>query len=114
MLYYFKKGKNTTETHKKICTVYGEGAVTDQTCQKWSAKFRGGDFLLDNAPWLGRPVEVVSDQIETIIENNQRYTMQEIADILKISKSSTESICTSLFTFTSLMFGFHISEKNPS
>ena len=34
MLYYFKKGKNATETHKKICAVYGEGAVTDQTCQK--------------------------------------------------------------------------------
>ena len=35
MLYYFKKGKNTTETHtKKICAVYGEGAVTDRMCQK--------------------------------------------------------------------------------
>ena len=31
MLYYFKKGKNTTEMQKKekICAVCGEGAVTD-------------------------------------------------------------------------------------
>ena len=29
MLYYFKKGKNTTEMQKKICALYGEGAVTD-------------------------------------------------------------------------------------
>ena len=30
MLYYFKKGKNATETHtKKICAAYEEGAVTD-------------------------------------------------------------------------------------
>ena len=35
MLYYFKKGKNTTETQKKICASHGEGTVTDQTCQKW-------------------------------------------------------------------------------
>ena len=30
MLYYFKKGKNATEMQKKkkICAVYGEGAVT--------------------------------------------------------------------------------------
>ena len=48
MLYYFKKGKNTTETQKKICTVYREGAMTDQTCQKWFAKFRAVDFSLDN------------------------------------------------------------------
>ena len=39
MLYYFKKGKNATETQKKICVVYGEGTVTDRTCQKWFARF---------------------------------------------------------------------------
>ena len=91
MLYYFKKGKNTTETQKEDCAVYGEGAVTGRTCQKWFAKFRAEDFSLDNASRSGRPVEVDSDQIETIVENNQRYTMQKIADILKISKSSIEN-----------------------
>ena len=72
---------------KKICAVYGEGAVTDWMCQKRFAKFRAGDFSLDNAPWSGRPAEVESNQIETLIENNQHYTMWEIAEILKISKS---------------------------
>ena len=53
MLYYFKKVKNSTETQKKICAVYGEGAVTDRTCQKWFAKFPAVDFSLDNAPRVG-------------------------------------------------------------
>ena len=66
MLYYFKKGKNATETQKKICVVDGEGAVTDQTCQKWFVKFCAGDFLLDDALWSGKPVEVDRDQIETL------------------------------------------------
>ena len=86
MLYYFKKGKNTTEIQKRICAVYGEGAVTDQRCQKWFAKFHARD-LLDCAPWSGRPVEIDGNQIETLIENNQWYPMSEIADVLKISKS---------------------------
>ena len=30
MLYYSKKGKNTTEMQKKMCTVCGEDAVTDR------------------------------------------------------------------------------------
>ena len=77
MLYYFKKGKNATETPKKIGAVYGEGAVTDQTCQKWFAKLCAGDFSLDDAPWSGRPVEVDSDQIKTLTENNQHYTLWE-------------------------------------
>ena len=42
---------------------------------------------MNSAPQLGRPVEVDSDQIKTFIENNQRYTTRERADILKISKS---------------------------
>ena len=91
MLYYFKKGKNTIEMHKKICAVYGEGAVTDWTCQRWFAKFHAGDFSLDDASRSGRPVQVDSDQIKTIIENNQRYTTREIPDILKISKLSIEN-----------------------
>ena len=27
MFYYFNKGKNATETHKKMCAVYGEGKM---------------------------------------------------------------------------------------
>ena len=44
-------------------------------CQKWFAKFHGGDLSLDDAPQTGRPVDVNSDQIETLMENNQVYTM---------------------------------------
>ena len=88
MLYYFKKSKNATETHtKKICAVYGEGAVNDRTCQKWFAKFCARDFSLDDAPQWGRPVKVDSNQIKTLIENNQFSTTLEMANILKISKS---------------------------
>ena len=55
MLYYSKKGKNTTEMQKKkkkkkSSTVYGEGAVTDLMCQKWFAKFCAGGVFLDHAP----------------------------------------------------------------
>ena len=50
MLYYFKKGKNASEIQKKICAVYGEGAMTDQTRQKWFVKFLGAiDIWPDNS-----------------------------------------------------------------
>ena len=50
-------------------------------------RFRAGDFSLDDAPWVGGPVEVDSNQIETLIENNQCSTTRKIFDILKISKT---------------------------
>ena len=61
---------------KKICEVYGEGAITDGPCQKWFAKFCAGDFLLGDTPLSGRPVEVDSDKMETLTENNHCYTTQ--------------------------------------
>ena len=67
--------------------MYGEDAVTDQMCQKWLAKFRAGDFSLDNAPRSGRSVEADSNQVKTLNENSQCYTTWETADILKIFTS---------------------------
>ena len=46
------------------------------------------NFLAED---LARTVEVDSDQIEILIENNQHYTTQEIANILKICISSVEN-----------------------
>ena len=78
------------KTYKKNSAVYGEGVMTDGTSQKRFVKFCAGDFSLDEAPWSARPAEVDSDEIETLIENNQCYTTWEIADILKITKSRIE------------------------
>ena len=62
----------------------------------------------------GRPVEVDSDQIETLIENIQRYTMQEIADKLKISKSSVENHLHQLGYFHHFDVWVPNKRKNPS
>ena len=87
MLYYFKNGTNTSETQKKdLCSVW-------RKCCCWSnvskvvCEVSCWRFSLDNVPQLGRPVEVDSDQIKTLIENNQHSITWETADIVKISKS---------------------------
>ena len=86
-----RKVKTQLKYKKRFVQCYGDGAVTDQACQKWFVKFHAGDFSLHDAPTLGRPVEVDSNQIETLIENNQCYTTWEMANILKISKLSVEN-----------------------
>ena len=40
-----RKGKHN-EMQDKICVVYGEGAVTDQTRQKWFANLLGSIDIL--------------------------------------------------------------------
>ena len=90
--------------------------MTDRMGQKWFAKFRAGDFSLDDAPGSGRPVAVDRDGIETLTENNQRYTKREIADILKISKSSVENHVHQLgyVNHFGVWVPSKLSEKKPS
>ena len=88
---YFKKGRKAIKVQRKICEVNTEGAVTDQMCKKWFAKFHPGDLSLDSATWLGRPVEIYRVQTETLAENNQHYATWERANTFKIPKSSVES-----------------------
>ena len=59
----------------------------------------------------GDQLKLIAIKAKTLNENNQRYTMWNIADILKISKSSAENhgLKISLVLLIILMFGFHIS-----
>ena len=98
---------------KKKCALYAEGAVTDLIetlyVSKWFEKFCPGDFSLNDNPWWGRPVEYESDQIKTLIEKKQHYTIWEIANILEISKSNMVNHLLSLVMLSILLFGFHVS-----
>ena len=88
----FQERKKATETHTHTKSfLYGEGAVADRMCPQWFVKFHNGGFSLGDAPQSGRPVEVDSDQIETLIENNQRYTMRKTANILKTLRLRAEN-----------------------
>ena len=58
----------------------------------------------DDASRSGRPVEVDSDQVETLIEYSQCYTVWEIANILKISKSIKLSVKVKSVSFMYRLF----------
>ena len=80
-----KKAKTQLKHIKKdLCSLW-RGFCDWSNMSKWFVKFDAGNVSQDDdAPWSGRPV-IVSDQIKTLIENNQCYTMWEVANILKNS-----------------------------
>ena len=67
MLYYFKIGKNTTEMQKKkgFLQCMEKALRMIKHVKSGLRSFHAGNFLLDDAPQLGRPGEVNSEQIET-------------------------------------------------
>ncbi|GFV74384.1 histone-lysine N-methyltransferase SETMAR [Trichonephila clavipes] len=50
LLFYYRKGKNAVQARKKLTDVYGEGVLTVRQGQNWFAKFRSGNFDVEDAP----------------------------------------------------------------
>ena len=88
LLFYYRKGKNAVQARKKLSDVYGEDVLTERQCQNWFAKFRSGNFDVEDAPRSGRPVEADEDTIKALIDANRRITTREIAERLNLSNST--------------------------
>jgi len=58
MLFFYRKGKNVTQTANKICTVYGEDAVAEKTVRKWFARFKVSDFEDQERPDLPSQMKI--------------------------------------------------------
>ncbi|GFY36799.1 HTH_48 domain-containing protein [Trichonephila clavipes] len=74
--FLYSKGKNTVQARKKLTDVYGEGVLTVRQCQNWFAKYRSGNFDVEDAPRSGRPVEADKDAIQALVDANRRITTQ--------------------------------------
>lgn len=91
LLYYFRKGKNASQAHKKLFAVYGEDALKERQCRNWFAKFHSGDFSLQVEHRSGRPVKADEDKIKAVINSEHHSTTREIADQLNISHTTVEN-----------------------
>ncbi|GFW11690.1 histone-lysine N-methyltransferase SETMAR [Trichonephila clavipes] len=88
LLFYYRKGENAVQAKKKLTDVYGEGVLTVRQCQNWFAKFRSGNFDVEDAPRSGRPVEADKDAIKALVDANRRITTREIGLRLNLSNST--------------------------
>ncbi|GFS79440.1 histone-lysine N-methyltransferase SETMAR [Trichonephila clavipes] len=76
------------QARKKLTDVYGEGVLTVRQGQNWFAKFRSGNFDVEDAPRSGRPVEADKDAIKALVDANWRITTREIGLKLNLSNST--------------------------
>ncbi|XP_046817450.1 histone-lysine N-methyltransferase SETMAR-like [Vespa crabro] len=53
LLFYYRKGKNAIQTRKKLTDMYGKDVLTVRQCQNWFAKFRSGNFDVEDTPRSG-------------------------------------------------------------
>ena len=85
-----------TEIHDDLKKVYWNGALKYATVCKWVRRFNDGWESIENDPQVGRPVSVVMEKhvatVKTLMEEDVRYTVQEIEELRGIHSSSVLKI----------------------
>ena len=84
-----------TEIHAD-CKKFENGALKYATVCKWVRLFNDGPESIENDPRVGRPVSVLTEKnvatVKTLIEEDARYTVQEIEELSGIHSSSVLKI----------------------
>ena len=84
LLFYFRKGKNAAQAHRKLCGVYGDECLSERQCQNWFARFRSDNFDVKDEPRPGRPIVEQVDEILKRIEVDRYISFRDISTELNI------------------------------
>lgn len=88
MIHYFKQGKTAAYAAQEICKVHGEGIVAERTCQKWFARFRDGNFNVNDEPREGRPKKLINEELTALLDENPAQTQEQLAAQLDVDQAT--------------------------
>ena len=80
LLHYFNMKKTAAESHHILVEVYGEHALAERTCQKWFARFKSGDFGLEDEECPGQP--------KKLEDENCCPTQEDLAESLGVTQAA--------------------------
>lgn len=88
LLYDYKSDMKAAESSRRINDAFGEDTVSERTAQEWFAKFRTGDFSVEDRERSGRPSEVDRDLLCELLKDNPRQTARELGEKLGVHNTN--------------------------
>ena len=84
-LYEFILNQSAAETARKINQAFGDDSVNERTIRRWFAKFRSGDFGLEDELRSGRPTVIQDEDLRTLVETDPSQMVRGIGEELGVS-----------------------------
>ena len=75
-LYEFKLNQSAAKAARKINQAFGKDNVNERTVRRWFAKFRSGDFSLEDEPRIGQPTVIQDEDLRTLVETDPSQTVR--------------------------------------
>ena len=80
--------KTAAESHRILVEVYGEHALAERTCQKWFARFKSGDFGLEDKGRPGQPKKFKDEELEALLDADCCQKQEELAESLGVTQAA--------------------------
>jgi histone-lysine N-methyltransferase SETMAR len=87
-LHEFKQGHNATEAAANISKTLGDVQMPVRTVQNWFAKFRAGNFQLENEDRGRPPLRVNDDELRAAVEANPHTTVRQLAETFEVAEQT--------------------------
>ena len=94
--FFTRKGLNTIEISKELDNVYKDSAPSYRTVAKWVAEFMNLERGFEDAPRMGHPSTITTDEnieaVERIIMYDRQISIRRLAEELPIPKATIHEI----------------------
>ena len=88
LLHYFNMKKTAAKSHRILVEVYGEHALAERTCEKWFARFKSGDFGLEDEERAGQPKKFEDEELEALLDEDCCQTQEKLAKSLGVTQAA--------------------------
>ena len=88
LVHYFNMKKSAAESHRILVEVYGQHALAERTCQKWFARFKSGDFSLEDEERPGQPRKFEDEELEALLDEDRCQTQEELTESLGVTQAA--------------------------
>ena len=73
LLHCFNMKTTAAESHRILMEVYGEHSLSERMCQKWFARFKCGNFGLEDEERPGQPKKFEDEENASILCPNSLW-----------------------------------------
>ena len=92
LLHYINMKKIAAESHRILGEVYSEHTLAERTCQKWFARFKGGDFVLEDKERPAQPKKFEDEELEALLDEDCCQRQEELAESLGVTQAAISKL----------------------
>lgn len=88
LLFFFNTNKNASESQHLLSEAYPDVSISTRMCQKWFARFRKGEFHVEDQPRPGQVKKFEDEELEASLDQDSCQTQKELALSLGVTQQA--------------------------